>query len=50
MFCGVKPKIELLFSIAYTLGVDICVDYVGLSSDVSQELKIYLIMIWPFWR
>lgn len=50
IFCGVKPKIELLFSIPYALSVDIGVDYVGFSTEISQELKINLIMVWPFRR
>lgn len=41
---GVEPQIELLLSATFSLREDVCVQNVGLSGDVPQELEVYLIM------
>ena len=41
---GIKPEIELLFSVPFPLSEDICVENIRVTTKVSQELKIYLIM------
>lgn len=45
----VKPKMELLLSIALALAIHIGVDGVRITTQVTQELEIYLIPCWPFW-
>lgn len=40
----VKPEVKLLFPLAYSLCIYICMDNVWLSWNVTQELKIYLVM------
>jgi hypothetical protein len=44
---GVKPKIKLLLSVTFTLSEDVCVKNIRVTTCVSQELKINLIMGWP---
>ena len=39
----VKPEIELLFSVAFSLAEDISVKDVRITAKISQELKVYLI-------
>lgn len=43
----VEPKVELLLPVSLSLSVDICVDDIRLSRNISQELKIYFIMLAP---
>ena len=40
---GIEPKIELLLSVAFALTEHICVKYVRISAQVSQELEVNLI-------
>lgn len=46
---GVEPEVELLLSVPFALGKDVCVENVGVTAHVPQELEIYLIMSWPLW-
>lgn len=41
--CGIEPKIELLLSIAFALSVNISVKNVWISTNIPQELEIYLV-------
>lgn len=50
IFCWVEPNVELLLSISFPLRVHISVDDIRLSTQVSQELEINLVMVWPFRR
>lgn len=43
----VKPKVELLLPVSLSLSVDICMDDIRLSRNISQELEIYFIMLAP---
>ena len=47
---GIKPKAELLLSVAYAITVHICVNCVRIAANIPQEFKVYLIMVFPFWR
>jgi len=47
--CWVKPKIELLLSIAFALTEHIGVKDVRLTTHVPQEFKVNLIPVRPFW-
>lgn len=40
---GVKPEIELLLSISFSLAVDISMDNVRFTTEVAQELEVYFI-------
>lgn len=40
---GVEPEIDLLLSVSFSLGVDICMDNVRLTTEVAQKLEVYLI-------
>lgn len=40
----VKPEIELLLSVSFSLSEDIGVHNIRVPTSISQELKIYLIM------
>lgn len=44
---GVEPRIELLLSVPHASREDVCVDDVGLSGLISEELKVYLVMLIP---
>ena len=46
----VKPEIELLLSVAFSLAEDISVKDVRITAKISQELKVYLIPCWSFRR
>lgn len=48
--CGIKPEIELLLPVAFTLSEDICMKNVRLTAHITQELKINLIMSRPLRR
>ena len=41
---GVKPEVELLFSVALALAEHISVKNVWITTEIPQEFKIYLIM------
>lgn len=45
---GIEPKEELLLSIAFALGEDVCVNGVGIATRVSKELEIYLVVVLTF--
>lgn len=45
---GVKPEVELLLSVAFSLAVNICVKNVRITTKISQELEVNLIMVFPF--
>lgn len=49
IFCRVKPEVELLLSISFILREHVCMDNIGISTQVSQELKINLVVVWSFW-
>ena len=44
IFCWIKPKVELLLSVSLPLGEHIGMKNIRVSTKVSQELKINLIM------
>lgn len=44
---GVKPEVELLFSVTFALSEYVCVKNIRVTTCVSQKLKIYLIMCCP---
>jgi hypothetical protein len=48
VFCWVEPEVELLLSVPFPLGIDVCVDNIGLSAQVPQELKINFVVVIPF--
>ncbi len=43
---GVEPEVELLLSVPFALGEDVCVENVRIAAYVPQELKINLVMGW----
>lgn len=45
--CGVKPEIELLLSVSLPLSEHIGMQNIRVTTKVSQELKVNLIMCWP---
>lgn len=45
IFSWIKPEVVSLFSVSLSSGEDIGLHDVRLSSSVTQELKIYLIML-----
>ena len=48
--CGIKPKLELLFSVPFPLAEHIGMESVGISRYISQKLKVDFIMSWTFRR
>lgn len=50
IFCWIKPEVELLFSVSLPLGEHISMNNIRVSTEVSQELKINLIMCLPLRR
>lgn len=48
--CGVEPEIKLLLSVAFPLSKHIGVKNVRIATNVSQKLKVDLIMGWPLRR
>lgn len=47
ILCRIKPKMELLFFISYSLTKHIGMEGVGVSSRVAQKLYVDLIMSAP---
>jgi hypothetical protein len=47
---GIKPEIELLFSVAFPLGEHIGMENIWLSSCIPQKLKVNLIVGRPLRR
>lgn len=47
--CGVEPEVQSLFSVAYTININIGLNQIGLSSGVAQKLKIKFIVSWSVW-
>lgn len=41
--CGIEPKVKLLLSITFALSVNVSVKYVRISTNIPQELEIYLV-------
>lgn len=41
---GVEPETELLLSATFPFCENICMESIGLASDVAQEFEVYLIM------
>ena len=41
----VEPQVELLFSVAFALAENICMENVGITTQVTQELKVDLIPV-----
>ena len=50
VFGGIKPEIELLLSVSFALSKDIRMNNVRVTTKVSQEFKVNLIMCGPFRR
>ena len=50
IFCWIKPEVELLLSVSLPLGKHIGMKNIRVSTKVSQELKINLIMCLPLRR
>lgn len=40
---GIEPKVKLLLSITFALSVNVSVEYVRISTNIPQELEIYLV-------
>ena len=48
--CGIKPEIELLLSVSLPLSEHVSVQNIRVTTKVSQELEVDLVMCWSLRR